>query len=105
MFDARATLLMAAYAWDFFEGLLIGHSDWLFELFSRHPEVRRVLSIERPEILLRAVELDPTLMDALVQDRWLIDVQEGIDQMTPAARVGLGEVYGAQIAELGLDMK
>jgi hypothetical protein len=104
VFDARVTLLMAAYAWDFFESLLIGHSDWLFELFSRNPDVRRVLSIERPEVLLRAVELDPSLSETLRQERWLADVQQGIDQMTPAARVGLSEVYAAEIVDLGLEL-
>ncbi len=102
--DAREALLIATYSWGFFEGILAGHADWLFEMLDRHSEVRRVLSIDRPEVLLRAVVLDPTLMDMLTQPDWLAEVQYGIDQMTPAARTGISEVYGPQIKALGLDL-
>jgi serine/threonine protein kinase len=102
VFDARTSLLIATYAWDFFEGLLSSRTDWFFETLERHEDVRRVLASQRPEALLKAVALDPALADTLRRPEWVVDVQEGLDLSSPATRRGISNTYGPQLEALGL---
>ena len=105
VFDGRTALLVATYAWDFFEGLLSSRTDWFFETLDRSPEIRRILSAEHPEALLKAVSLDPELIDYLRDPDWFGDLQEGLHMATPATRRGVIDYYGQQLDTLGLEVE
>ncbi len=102
VFDARTALLVATYAWFFFDEMLMSHPQWFFEMMDRHDDVRRVISIEHPEALLQIVASNPDLVDKLTQQDWKADLQEGLDLINPVMSLGVVEMYGPLMEELGL---
>lgn len=99
--DAHTALLIATFAWGFFEEMLSIRTDWLFETFERQDDVRRVLSTQHPEAMLKAVQLNPDLIESLQRPEWLADLQAGIDRASPAARAGIAMEYRSQIEAIG----
>lgn len=99
--DAHSALLIATYAWGFFEDMLSTRTDWLFETFERQDDVRRVISTAYPEALLKAVQLNPGLIESVRQPEWAADLQLGLDRASPAARAWIAMEYRSQIEAIG----
>ena len=104
VFDSRTTILVATYAWQFFEGILLSQPEWFVEALSRDDDIRRVLSYEHPETLLEVARSYPGAIQQMGQGEWLSDLQTGIDKSLPVVRLGIALSFGPELEALGLEV-
>ncbi len=103
LFNPSTTLLMASMAWDFFEGILLGHFEWFLEMLNRQPDVRRALAMEYPEIYLAAAAASDELSPKFLRESWQGDVIAGIRRASPATRRGILEMYPDLVSLLDME--
>jgi hypothetical protein len=95
--DAPLALLLARMARTFFEDLLDGHWAWFLELLDRDPEVRSALSLEVPDVVLRAGSTDPAYFSERLDAGWRPDLQTGLGRLGPATLDGISRLYPDQL--------
>jgi hypothetical protein len=103
LFDTSLVLLMAQMARPYFEVLLTGHWDWFVELLEGSAATRSAITHDYPDDMLRALAEAPSIGPTLARDEWRADLQVGIDGASPVARSGMQQLFGPQLAALGLD--
>ncbi len=100
--DPATANLMATFAWDFFEGLLVAHWDWFFDVLDANEPLRRSLSVDHPELLIMGAATDSALLERLQRQAWRVDLIAGYERATPAYRAGLWELFPAEMELLDL---
>lgn len=105
VFDSRTTILLATYAWEFFEGVLLTEPAWFMSTLERHDDIRRTLAFEQPATLLKVAASDPSALEQLRQPEWLADLQVGIDRSLPMERLGMSESFDTELRALALEVK
>ncbi|MEZ5239137.1 MAG: hypothetical protein R2716_09395 [Microthrixaceae bacterium] len=70
VFDSRTTILIATYAWQFFEGILLSQPEWFMEGLAANDDIRRVLSFEHPETLLQVARDYPAAIGTMRGEEW-----------------------------------
>jgi hypothetical protein len=98
--DAPLVLLLTRMARTFLETLLERNWAWFLELLERRPEVRTALSIEAPDVVMRAGSTDPERFARLLDDGWRPDLRQGVGRLGPAARSGVADLYPEQLAAI-----
>ncbi len=101
LFGSETTLLMNQIARPFFESMLEGRWDWFSDLLSASPEVRSVLSLEAPDLVLRAGLDRPERFESEMTPEWREELRAGFDRLGPAARTGVETLYPEQLRVIG----
>lgn len=95
-------MLITSMSWGFTDALLVSHLEWFFNILDSDDELLSAVAFEHPDIILAAVANEPTLERFITQPRWIEHLRLGLDHATPSEKVGMNQLYGAQLQMIGL---
>jgi hypothetical protein len=89
-------------SWGFTEALLVSHLEWFFGILEADDELLSAVAFEHPDIILAAVLNEPALASYVTTARWSAHLRLGFDHATPSEKVGMRQLYGAQLQMIGV---
>jgi hypothetical protein len=98
--DVDTVLLMIQVARPLVELLLAENWEWAFGVSDS--SLRAAVSIEAPDLVLRAGSAEPELFANAMNDEWREELRTGYQRLGPATRAGIAQLYPEQVAVAGL---
>lgn len=100
LLDVDTVLLMIQVARPLVELLLAENWDWALGVSDS--SLRAAVSIEAPDLVLRAGSAEPELFARSMNAEWQEELRTGYQRLGPATRAGIAELYPEQVVVAGL---